>query len=121
MSKIAELKLLNKAKKKRIAEEDRVSEVVDFVNKAVQEHIVHGKDGAQGPQGIQGERGERGERGDTGPQGLPGKDGTTEVIHKYEPLPEPDVKVGLTYRFEIIRDDFGRITEVVAKPSEVHD
>lgn len=119
MSKIAELKLLNQAKKKRLAEEDRISEVVDFVNKAVQEHIVHGKDGIQGPQGVKGDPGEKGERGDTGPQGLPGKDGITEIIHKYEPLPESEVKVGLTYHFEIVRDDFGRIVEVVARPNEV--
>jgi hypothetical protein len=72
-----------------------------------------GERGPAGPQGIPGVQGERGEKGDVGPvgpKGEAGKDGEMKVVRE-QVVPDP-----VTYTFEIIRDDFGRVVEVVAKP-----
>ena len=91
-------------------ERARVEELTSFVNAVVAETIVHGKDGERGPTGPIGPQGERGEVGPMGPKGEAGKDGEMKVVRE-QVVPDP-----VTYTFEIIRDDFGRIVEVVAKP-----
>jgi hypothetical protein len=55
--------------------------------------------GAQGPKGDQGPKGEKGDKGDKGDRGEAGKDGSAR-----------------SYRFTVLRDEFDRITEVVADP-----
>lgn len=64
-----------------------------------------GKDGRDGRDGVDGKDGERGPKGDAGKDGRDGRDGLSAAPAK-----------PASFRFSILRDENGVMTEVIAKP-----
>lgn len=137
------LALIAEARKRKQNQKEMSDSLLSIIRSAVEENIVHGRDGKDG------------------------KDGETKIIHEYEPLPEDVVKRDevitikqtidqlysqsgslsdkqlallqllsdkvdilmsveskqepVSYSFNIVRDNYGRIVEVVATPSQDTD
>lgn len=89
------LALIAEARKRKQNQKEMSDSLLSIVRSAVEENIVHGRDGKDGERGERGPQGEMGLQGPEGPAGRDGKDGVnglTEIIHKYEPLPDDVVK-----------------------------
>lgn len=129
------LKLASASKKKEKSEKERLAEVIGLVNKTVAENIRHGEDGKDGKDGVTTVVHEY----EPLPEDIVKVDDLLSVRKDIEGLllglPKGEVgeelkgkidilislcqpKDPVPYRFDIVRNEFGQIKEVLALPQE---